>query len=145
MTHGRPWVQGCSWEVSKEPNHTRHVGYQFSQFSTLKMNTGSTLANKPLKFQTRLPWGDPWTSLGPGVPFWIFFGRFLASISAQVWRNITKITKNADFKKTGPPAAHPFTDPNLGPLGIKKIWEVSGIYDSSCLKKYYQKHKECRF
>ena len=28
--------------VSEEPNDIRHVGYQFSQFSTLKMNTGST-------------------------------------------------------------------------------------------------------
>ena len=35
------------------------------------------------------------------------FGRFLASISAQVWRNITKNTKNADFKKPEPPAAPP--------------------------------------
>ena len=28
--------------VSEESNDTRHVGYQFSQFSTLKTNTGST-------------------------------------------------------------------------------------------------------
>ena len=45
-------------------------------------------------------------------------GRFLASISAQVWRNIIKNTKNADFKKTAPPAAPQL----LAPLGIKKIF-----------------------
>ena len=28
--------------VSKEPNDIGHVGYQFSQISALKMNTGST-------------------------------------------------------------------------------------------------------
>ena len=28
--------------VSEEPNEIRHVGYQFSLFSVLKMNTGST-------------------------------------------------------------------------------------------------------
>ena len=35
----------------------------------------------------------------------------MASISAQVWRNITKNNKNANFKKTGPPATKPFTRP----------------------------------
>ena len=72
------------------------------------------------------------------------FGGFLTSISAQVWRNITKNTKNADFKKTGPPAAPRLLAP-LSPLGVKKIfWVVSGIYLSSSLKKYHQKYKECR-
>ena len=47
------------------------------------------------------------------------FGRFLASISAQVWRNITKNTKNADFKKTVPPAGPPFTVPPCPPWGSK--------------------------
>ncbi len=48
---------------------------------------------------------------------------FLASISAQLSKNITKITKNADFKKTVPPV--PPVPPHhllalLAPLGIKK-------------------------
>ena len=56
------------------------------------------------------------------------FGRFLASISAQVWRNITKNTKNADFKKTGPLAVPPITR-QPGPRESRNIfWEVSGIY-----------------
>ena len=46
------WVLVILWDppgvprgperVSEESNDTRHVGYQFSQFSTLKTNTGST-------------------------------------------------------------------------------------------------------
>ena len=48
-------------------------------------------------------------------------GRLLASILAQVWRNITKNTKNADFKKTVPPAASHLLAP-LAPLGVKKIF-----------------------
>ena len=50
------------------------------------------------------------------------FGRVLASTSAQVWRNITKNTKNADLKKTGPPAAPPQLLAPLAPLGVKKIF-----------------------
>ena len=70
--------------------------------------------------------------LAPLAPLGIkqFFGRFLACISAQVWRNIAKNTKNADFKNTGPPA-----DPRLlapwPPWGSKKIlggfWHVSQL------------------
>ena len=82
---------------------------------------------------TRPPW-PPWESKK-------FFGMFLASILAQVSRNITKYNMNAEFKKTGPPQLSP-----LAPLGVKKIfWDVSGIYLSSSLKKYYQKYQECRF
>ena len=77
----------------------------------------------------------------------IIFGRFLASITAQVWRNITKIAKNVDFKKTGPPSCRP---PDYYPPwppweSEKKFWEVSGIYLSSSLKKYHQKYQKCRF
>ena len=39
------------------------------------------------------------------------FGRFLASILDQVWRNITKNTKKADFKKIGPPVATNYSSP----------------------------------
>ena len=45
----------------------------------------------------------PLAPLGVRIIFW----RFLASISAQVCRSITKNTKNADFKKTVPPAPPP--------------------------------------
>ena len=38
-----------------------------------------------------------------------------------------------------------FTVPPVPPGGQKKFWEVSGIYLSSSLKKYYQKYQECRF
>ena len=72
------------------------------------------------------------------------FGRFLASISAQVWRNITKNTKSTDFKKTGP-LAGPFPVPPVPPGDQKFFWEVSGIYLSSSLKKYHQKYQEYRF
>ena len=148
MTHGRPWVQGCPWEVSKEPNDTRHLGYQFSKFSTLKTNTGST--------HHGVTHGRPWVQGCSWevskelidtnkISYIIFFGRFLASISAQVRRNITKITRNVDFKKTDPPATNPFTRPP-GPPGSQKIfWEISDIYFSSSLKKYHQNYKECRF
>ena len=73
-------------------------------------------------------------------------GMFLASILAQVSRNITKYNMNAEFKKTGPPNCPPWILNPLAPLGVKKIfWDVSGIYLSSSLKKYYQKYQECRF
>ena len=74
-----------------------------------------------------------------------FWGRFLASILAQVWRDITENTKNADFKKTGPPSCPPITC-TPGPLGeSKKSWNIFGIYLRSSLKKYHQKYQECRF
>ena len=58
------------------------------------------------------------------------FGRFLASILDQVWRNITKNTKKADFKKIGPPVATNYFSP-WPPWGSKKIlggfWHVSQL------------------
>ena len=39
---GPPGVPRGPERVSEESNDTRHVGYQFSQFLTLKTNTGST-------------------------------------------------------------------------------------------------------
>ena len=53
----------------------------------------------------------------------IFFSEnpLVSSISAQVWRNISKNTKNADFWKNGPPA---ILAP-LAPMGLKKI---SGVF-----------------
>ena len=39
----------------------------------------------------------------------------------------------------------PFTVPPVPPGGQQFFWEVSGIYLSSSLKKYHQKHQECRF
>ena len=89
----------------------------------------------------------------PAAPLGVknFLGGFLASILAQVWRIITKNTKNADFKKTGPPAGPQFTVPPVPPVplvppgGQKIFWDVSGIYLSSSLKKYHQKYQECRF
>ena len=41
--------------VSEEPNEIWHVGYQFSQFSALKMNTGSTY----FKILNQTPMGWP--------------------------------------------------------------------------------------
>ena len=36
--------------------------------------------------------------------------------------------------------------PPLAPPGSQKIfWDVSGVYVSSSLKKYYQKYQECRY
>jgi hypothetical protein len=53
------------WEVSKEPNDARHVGYQFySHFST----ENKYRVNTPLEFQIRLPPGGPWGSMGPEAP-----------------------------------------------------------------------------
>ena len=59
------------------------------------------------------------------------FGRFLASISVQVWRNITKNTKNADFKKTGPPAG-PVYCPSWPPWRSKNF--LGGFWHLSQLK-----------
>ena len=60
--------------------------------------------------------------LAPLAPMGIkkFFGRLLASISAQVLRNITKNSKNADFKKSSPSAAPNYWPP-WPPWGSKKI------------------------
>ena len=43
------------------------------------------------------------------------------------------------------PLMVPFTVPPVPPGGQQFFWEVSGIYLSSSLKKYHQKHQECRF
>jgi hypothetical protein len=51
--------------VSGEPNDIRHVGYQlYSDFST----ENKYRVKAALKFQIRLPQGDPWGSRGPGSP-----------------------------------------------------------------------------
>jgi hypothetical protein len=55
--------QGPPWEVSKEPNDIRHVGYQF--YSVFCTENESRVATS-LRFQIRLPWGGPWVSLGQG-------------------------------------------------------------------------------
>ena len=51
----------------------------------------------------------------------------VGSVSAEVWRNITKNSKNADFKKTGPQLP-PITHPPWTPGGQKIFGEVSGIH-----------------
>ena len=46
--------------MSEEPNEIRHVGYQYPQFSALKMNTGST---RLLNFESDshgVAYGGPW-------------------------------------------------------------------------------------
>ena len=59
MTHGRPWVQGCPWEVSKEPNDTRHIGYHFhSIFCT----ENEYKVAQPLGVHIRCPRGVPCAS-----------------------------------------------------------------------------------
>ena len=52
----------------------------------------------------------------------MFFSEnpLVSSISAQVWRNISKNTKNSDFGKNGLPAA-PLYLPPWPPWGSKKI------------------------
>ena len=62
MTHGGP---GPPWEVSKEHNNIRHIGYQFySVFST----ENEFRVDIYLRIQIRLPHGGPWGSRGPGAP-----------------------------------------------------------------------------
>ena len=84
--------------------------------------------------------------LSPLAPLGIknFFGRLLASISAQVWRNITKNTKNADFKKTGPPAA-PVYSPPCPPWKSRKFWggfwHLVGSNPSHLAQKISQNHQ----
>ena len=69
----------------------------------------------------------------PGVGIKLFcFGRFLASISAQVWKNITKNTKNADFKKTGPHSCPSHYSPAWPPGESKHF--LGGFWHLSKLK-----------
>ena len=77
------------------------------------------------------PW-PPWES----KKFLGGFGRL------KFEQNINKITKNAGFRKTGPPCWSNIYCPLCG---SKNFWEVSGIYPSSSLKKYHQKYQEYRF
>ena len=46
--------------ASEESNDTRHVGYQFSQFSTLKTNTGSTHHQNFESDSHLMTHGRPW-------------------------------------------------------------------------------------
>ena len=156
MTHGRPWVQGCPLEVSKEPNDTKTCLVSiFSVFNTENEHR----VNKPLEFQTRLPWGDPWASLGPGVPLggvqrthWykqnLFFNLFLGGfwhLSQLKFEEISPKIPRIQILRKLAPLLVPFTVPTV-PLGDQKnFWEVSGIYLSSSLKKYHQKYQEYRF
>ena len=57
-------------------------------------------------------------------------GMFLASILAQVSRNITKYNMNAEFKKTGPPQLSTLNTCPPGPPGSQKkflgcFWHLS--------------------
>ena len=65
--------------------------------------------------------------------------RFLASISAQIWRNITKSTKNLDFKKTVPLVAPPFTHPPGPPwepnIFLGCFWHLSKLKFEEILPK----------
>ena len=88
----------------------------------------------------------PKTSPPPPDPLGVknVFGRFLASISAQIWRNITKIAKNADFKKTGPPAGPAYCPP-CPPWGSKKFlggfWHLVSSNPSHLAQKISQNHQ----
>ena len=61
-------------------------------------------------------------------------GMFLASILAQVSRNITKYNMNAEFKKTVPPTVPPEYSPPLAPLGVKKFF---GMFLASILAQVW--------
>ena len=54
--------------VSEDPNEIRHVGYQFSQFSALKMNTRSKDIQNFESDSHGVAHGGPWVqgSLGRG-------------------------------------------------------------------------------
>ena len=72
------------------------------------------------KLAPQLPLHSLLAPLAP-LEFKKLFVRFLASISAQIWRNVTKNTKNTDFKKTVPLAAPHLLAP-LAPLGVKNFF-----------------------
>ena len=152
MTHGRPWVQGRPWEVSKEPNDTRHVGYQFySDFSTENKYRVNTQLK--LKFWIRLPWGDP---PGPWPPQpwppkenkkvvherWnLFFypsqhkfgeknsKNFKDSKDRQMLKleEISPKLQRMQILRKLAPLLPPVYSPPGPPGGQKNFWEVSGI------------------
>ena len=113
-------VDGSRGALGRSPKNLMiqgMLGINSTQISALKTNTGSIQRMQILR--KLAPLLVP-RLLSPLSPLGIknFFGRFLASISAQIWRNITKSTKNLDFKKNCPPCCPPFTCP-LAPLGVK--------------------------
>ena len=71
---GIPGSSWPSWEVSKELNGIRHVGYQF--YSDFCTENESRVA-KSLRFLIRLPQGGPWGSKDPGALFLEFPRNFM--------------------------------------------------------------------
>ena len=71
--------------VSEEPNEIWHVGYQFSQFSALKMNKGST-------YSVDCHW-----CLGRSIPF--LFWSIHTLFTALKWCGLTKTKKGVDRQR----------------------------------------------
>ena len=91
------------------------IYFKFFQFSTKKYSFSKSMQILR-KLAPQLPLHSLLAPLAP-LGFKKIFARFLASISVQIWRNVTKNTKNTDFKKTVPPAAPRLHAP-LAPLEI---------------------------
>ena len=108
LPHGGPWgSRGPPWEVSKESNDIRHVGYQFySVFSTENESRVDTY----LKFQIRVLQGDPWGSRVPleGSPLNIMMQGMLSTNSTHIWALKTNIgsTHLQNFKIDSHRLAH---------------------------------------
>ena len=86
------WPPGTPWgsprgpeRVSEEPNELWHVGYQFSQFSALKMNKGST-------YSVDCHW-----CLGRSIPF--LFWSIHTLFTALKWCGSTKTKKGVDRQR----------------------------------------------
>ena len=83
---GTPWGSPRGPErVSEEPNELWHVGYQFSQFSALKMNKGST-------YSVDCHW-----CLGRSIPF--LFWSIHTLFTALKWCGSTKTKKGVDRQR----------------------------------------------
>ena len=70
-----------------------------------------------------------------------FLGRFLASISAQVWRNITKNTKNADGPQTrkkrgGSSLSRSSSGPFFSQGALSNFVTTNSIFPQLALKVY---------
>ena len=84
------------------------------------------------------PPGPPWESKN-------FLGCFWRLCKLKFEEILPKISRMQILGKLAPKALPLITIPPDSPGSQKFVWEVSGIYLSSSLKKYHQKYQECRY
>ena len=147
---GVPGSRGALGRSPKNLMIQRHVGYQFSQFSTLKMNTGSTNFKPDSHGVTHgRPWVQDWPRCWspvycPPRGSTIFLGGFWHLSQLKFEEISPKIPRMQILRKLAPLLV-PFTVPPVPPGGSKNflggVWHLVRSNPSHLAQKIRQNHQ----